>query len=100
MRPRLTPALDEQQCCCGARRDRCICPAERKTARRHDPPRVALDDIPPRAKSPGATVSLGDGLIITGPIFTTTHKRLGDWCQTAPVAFGGLRAPSASLLVG
>ena len=40
-------------------------------------PRVALDDIPPRAKSPGATVSLGDRLIITGPIFTTTHKRLG-----------------------
>ena len=33
--------LDEQQRCCGARGDCCICPAERKTTRRHDPPRVA-----------------------------------------------------------
>ena len=30
--------MDQQQCCCGARRDRCICPAERKTARRRDAP--------------------------------------------------------------
>jgi hypothetical protein len=34
----LALAWDEQQRCCGGRRDHCICPAERKTARRHDPP--------------------------------------------------------------
>ena len=36
--------MDEQQRCCGGHRDRCICPAERKTARRHDP-HVSLAEV-------------------------------------------------------
>ena len=42
----LTPAapLDELQRCRGARGDRCICPAERKTARRRDHP-VSLTEV-------------------------------------------------------
>jgi hypothetical protein len=42
----LTPTapLDELQRCRGARGDRCICPAERKTARRRDHP-VSLTEV-------------------------------------------------------
>ncbi len=39
-----TAEMDEQQRCCVGRRDRWICPAERKTARRHDPP-VSLAEV-------------------------------------------------------
>ena len=42
-RPVASPR-DEQQRCCGARGDRCICPAERKTARRRDP-LVSLTEV-------------------------------------------------------
>jgi hypothetical protein len=39
-----TAAMDEQQRWRGARGDHCICPAERKTACRHDPP-VSLTEV-------------------------------------------------------
>jgi hypothetical protein len=39
-----TGEMDEQQRCWGGRWDRCICPVERKTARRHDPP-VSLAEV-------------------------------------------------------
>ena len=41
-------------------------------------PHVAIDDIAPKSKARD-TVSLGDRLIATGPIFDATHKRLGSF---------------------